>query len=293
MSFVARRRSNARSGSPKLRPAPSLALPRQDSTPHEAFLVLPGLNLHPHRLDPLTDVLNETGAAAVMPRLSGFAVPGDCALGRVRAPQWVGDVEAAWRQTQERLPQCTPSLLGYSLGALLGLVWALDTQAPLRRAVLLAPALRLMPPHRRLIGVLGRLLPGRVWVPSRSPASYRFYRSTPVAAYRALAVLERRLAPHLDGWLRREGAGPPPLLIAASAQDELIDIKPLAALAQAWPRRVTLMPLSHTPRPGYPAHLGLDAATLGEAEWQRLRATLTDWLHSTERPPAEALGSTS
>lgn len=284
MSFAARRRWNAPSGNPEVRPAPSLALPRQDRTPHEAFVVLPGLNLHPHRLDPLTDVLNEAGAAAVMPRLTGFAAPGDPALGRVRAPQWVGDVEAAWRAAQARLPQAAPSLLGYSLGALLGLVWALEAQVPLRRAVLLAPALRLKGRHRRLIAVLGRLLPGRVWLPSHSPASYRFHRATPVAAYRALAALEGRLRPHLAAWLRAEGSGPPPLLIAASAQDELIDTGPLAALARAWPDRVTLMPLSHTPRPGYPAHLGLDAATLGEAEWQRLRTTLAEWLHGTEAP---------
>jgi pimeloyl-ACP methyl ester carboxylesterase len=285
------------SGNPEARPAPALALPRIGEAPREAFLVLPGLNLHPHRLDPLTDVLNTAGLAAVMPRLRGFAVPGDPALGRVRARDWVGDVDAAWRAAQARLPAAAPSLLGYSLGALLGLVWALDAGVALRRAVLLAPALRLRGRHRALIAALTPLLPGRLWVPSRAPASYRFHAGTTVAAYRALLALERRLRPRLQGWLRREGAGPPPLLIAVSPQDELIATAPLAALARAWPERVTLLPLSHTPRPGYPAHLGLDATTLGEAEWQRLAATLGDWLRRTDAPgaadspPAQAGGA--
>jgi alpha-beta hydrolase superfamily lysophospholipase len=277
------------SGNPEPRPAPGLALPRLGQAPREAFLVLPGLNLHPHRLDPLTDLLNDAGAAAVMPRLTGFAVPGDRALRRVRARDWVADVDAAWRAARARLPGAEPSLLGYSLGALLGLVWALEAQVPLRRAVLLAPALRLRPLQRGAIAVLGRLLPRRLWVPSHAPAGYRFHSATPVAAYRALGALERRLRPHLEAWLRGQGAGLPPTLIVASARDELIATAPLAALARAWPERVTLMPLSHAPRPGFPAHLGLDAATLGEAEWQRLVATLGDWLRRDGAPePAPA-----
>lgn len=291
MSSAARRRSNAPSGNPEARPAPSLALPRQDHAPHEAFVVLPGLNLQPQRLDPLADVLHAVGAAAVVPHLTGFADSGDRALGRVRASQWVADVDAAWHQAQAQLPQARPSLLGYSLGGLLGLAWSLEAPAPLCRAVLLAPALRLKVQHRRLIAVLGRLLPGWLWLPSRSPAAYRLHRATPVAAYRALATLEQRLEPHLAAWLRGEGSGPPPLLIAVSPRDELIDTDVLAALAKAWPERVTLMPLSHTPRRGFPAHLGLDATTLGESEWQRLCATLADWLRRTEPSHASQPGA--
>ncbi|HKJ00670.1 MAG TPA: alpha/beta hydrolase [bacterium] len=280
-------------GNPEARPAPALTLPRQDSAPREAFLVLPGLNLHPHRLDPLTDVLNTAGAAAIAPRLTGFATPGDPALRRVRAADWLADVDAAWQSVHARLPDAAPSLLGYSLGGLLGLLWSLEAGVPLRRAILLAPALQLRPLLRAVMAVAGVLLPGRLWLPSRAPATYRFHSGTTVAAYRALAVLEHRLGAHLDAWLGGEGGGPPPMLIAASADDELISLMPLGALAQAFPERVTLLPLNHTPRPGFPAHLGLDATTLGETEWQRLLGTLRDWLRRTDADATAAAAGTA
>jgi hypothetical protein len=276
------------SGNRDPRPPAGLTLPRGGQAPREAFLVLPGLNLHPHRLDPLAELLNEAGLATVTPRLTGFAAPGDPALRRVRAAQWVADVEAAWRSAEARLPGARPSLLGYSLGALLGLAWALQSGVPLRRAILLAPALRLRRLHRTLIALLGLALPNRLRLPSRAPATYRFHPGTTVAAYRALAALERSLRPHLLAWLRGEPAGLPPLLIACSARDELVDTRALGALAHAWPARVTLMPLSHEPRRGFPAHLGLDGYTLGEGEWQRLAGAIADWLHRDPDAPAEA-----
>jgi Serine aminopeptidase, S33 len=274
------------SGNPEARAAPGLSLPRSGA-PREAFLVLPGLNLHPHRLDPLSELLGAAGAAAVVPRLTGFAVAGDPAAGRVRAADWLADVDAAWSEAHARLPAAAPALLGYSLGALLGLVWALERGVTLRRAVLLAPSLRLRGVHRAAIRTLGWLLPRRLRLPSSAPATYRLHRGTTVAAYRALVALERRLRPHLQGWLRGEGDGPPPLLIACSPRDELVDTRVLGMLAHRWPQRVTLLPLSHTPRPGYPAHLGLDGYTLGEAEWQRLGATLSDWLRRDPTAPTQ------
>jgi len=255
-------------------------LPRGGPTPREVFLVLPGLNLHPHRLDPLSALLNEAGAATLVPRLTGFAAPGDPALGRVRAERWLADVDDAWTLARMRLPGAEPALLGYSLGALLGLAWAQQAGVPLRRAILLAPALRLRPALRLLLRGLAALLPGALRLPSRSPPAYRFHAGTSVAAYRALTKLERRLQPTLLAWTRGAGA-PPPLLIACSARDELIATRPLARLARAHPERVTLLPLSHEPRAGYLAHLGLDGYTLGEGEWQRLTGTLREWLRAT------------
>jgi hypothetical protein len=74
-----------------------------------------------------------------------------------------------------------------------------------------------------------------------------------------------------------------------------VDTRVFEALAAALPERVTLVPLAHRPRPGFPRHLALDAHTLGEAEWQRLAATLDDWLHrtapGTARGPVAAAGA--
>ena len=286
-SCAAKRASSVPSGNPEGRPAPGLTLPRGGVTPREAFLVLPGLNLHPHRLDPLSALLNEAGAATLVPHLTGFATPGDAALRRVSAERWLADVDAAWRAARARLPGAEPSLLGYSLGALLGLVWARQAGVALRRAILLSPALRLRPLHRALLLGLGALLPGALRLPSRAPVTYRFHAGTTVAAYRALAHLERCLQATLDAWTHGQDA-PPPLLIACSPDDELIATRPLARLARAFPQRVTLVPLSHEPRPGFPAHLGLDAYTLGEREWQRLTDTLRRWLREEIPAPPQA-----
>ncbi len=297
-SCAARRASSVPSGNPDVRPAPDLTLPRGGVTPREAFLVLPGLNLHPHRLDPLAALLNEAGAATVVPQLTGFATPGDPALRCVRAERWLADVDAAWHAARVRLPGAEPALLGYSLGGLLGLVWAQQAGVALRRAVLLSPALRLRPLVRALLIGLGALLPGALRLPSRAPVTYRFHAGTTVAAYRALASLERSLQPTLAAWTSGQGA-PPPLLIACARHDELIATRPLVRLARAFPQHVTLVPLSHEPRPGFPAHLGLDAYTLGEREWLRLSDTLRHWLRGAmpavpeEAPAGPAGGPTA
>jgi alpha-beta hydrolase superfamily lysophospholipase len=284
MSCAAKRASSVPSGNPEARPAPDLSLPRGGGSPREAFVLLPGLNLHPHRLGPLAGLLNEAGLATVAPALTGYAAPADPALRRVRMEHWLADVDAAWALAAARLPGAAPSLLGFSMGGLLGLVWALERGVPLRRAVLISPALRLSRSGRVFLGVLGALLPRALLLPSGSPRAYRFHSSTSVAAYRSLAGLQRRLRPHLQAWLAGNGAQPPPLLIACSARDELVDPQPLRALARACPERVTYLPLSHAPRRGYLHHLGVDPATLGEAEWQRLAATLADWLRRTAGP---------
>jgi alpha-beta hydrolase superfamily lysophospholipase len=88
-------------------------------------------------------------------------------------------------------------LLGFSLGGLLGLVWAQARGLTLRRAALLAPGLRLKPLHRALIERVMPLLPRGLWLPSVSPRSYRFHAGTTLSAYRTVATLQRRLAPRL------------------------------------------------------------------------------------------------
>lgn len=289
-SCAARRPSIVPSGNPDARPEPGLILPPAAADPAEAWLVLPGLNLHPQRLEPAAAWCTATGGAVVQPRLRGYAEAGDPAQGRVRAADWLADLDHAWSRARTRFPSAAPALLGYSLGALLGLVWSLSRGVALRRALLLSPALRLKRAHRLVLGSVGRLLPGRVRLPSLSPEAYRMHPATSIAAYRALAALERHLAPHLARWLAGDAEGLPPLLVACSLRDELIDTRPLLALARAQPGAVTLVPLSHSPRRGYPHHLGLDANTLGEAEWRRLSAACMDWLRGPAGP-GEAAGT--
>ena len=119
------------SGSLKPPAAGSLILPAEGRDPGEVFLVLPGLNLHPARLDGWKTLLNAEGHTVAVPELSGYGSPGDPALDGVAAESWLDDVSEAWRSVSGRLPDARPSLLGYSLGGLLGLVWALERGIPL------------------------------------------------------------------------------------------------------------------------------------------------------------------
>jgi len=277
------------SGSPERAPAPVLTLPPGAAPGGEVFLLLPGLNLHPERLAPWRMLLSAAGYPVLCPPLTGLRGPGDPARGSESARLWLDDLDAAWERARARLPGARPALAGYSLGALLGLCWALEADPPPARAVLISPALRLKPLHRALLALLGGLLPGRLALPSLAPRAYRLHARTSVAAYRALAALERRLAPRLRRWQAGDPAGLPALLIVHAPRDELIDTALLAALQRAAPGRVTLHTLRHRPRPGFPRHLGIDAHTLGEAEWERLREAVGRWLAAglelAEPPP--------
>ncbi len=265
-----------------------LILPGHGDPPREVFLVLPGLNLHPDRLAPWRELLLRHGLGLMVPALTGFAAPGDPAQGRVRAQHWLDDVDAAWRQVRRELPGARPSLFGFSLGGLLGLSWSKRAGIPLKRALLLAPALRIRRRHRALIRTMGLLLPDWLGLPSLADRHYRFHPWTTVAAYRAVAALERGLRPTVRQWLGGRPAGMPPLLVAFAAGDELIDAEVLFRLGLLFPGRVKSHLLDHQPRRGDPVHLGMDATTLGRRNWSRLVTAVEGWLAETDagRPPA-------
>ena len=255
--------------------------------------MLPGLNLHPGRLSPWHGLLAGQGSAVLVPRLTGYGFPGDPERKKVNAGLYLDDLNTAWAEAGEQMPGVACSLLGFSLGGLLGLAWAFERQIPLKRAVLISPALRLKARVRIPMAVLGRILPHRLSLPSFAPADYRLHPSTTVGAYWALVELERRLSGVLEGWLGddmegrggmrgsggNEGREPPPhLLIAFAEKDEFIDTRVFHRLREAFPERIALHRLKHTARAGYPLHLGLDAHTLGQGEWNRLKAVVTAWL---------------
>ena len=243
--------------------------------------MLPGLNLHPARLAPWHDLLAGAGSAVLAPRLTGYGFPGDPEQKKVTAALYLDDLNTAWAGAQAQLPGAACSMLGYSLGGLLGLAWALRDRIALQRAVLISPALRLKPWVRIPIAVLGRIFPHRLGLPSLAPAAYRLHPTTTVGAFRAVVELERQLSGTLEGWLGGEGEPPPRLLIAYAEKDEFIDTRVFHRLREAFPERVSLHLLNHAAKTGYPLHLGLDAETLGQGEWSRLEAAVRAWLTAT------------
>lgn len=281
---AAKRAWSGPSGSPDPGVAPRLIPPAPEHPAPEIFLVLSGLNLHPERMSALSALAAARGHGLALPALTGFSAPGDRAQGRVLAEHWLADVDRAWEQVRVRYPRARCSLIGYSLGALLGLTWAHERGLSLRRALTVSPALRLKPHVQLSISLMSACLPGALRLPSRAPRAYRFQSKTSVAAYRAVGELVRRLDGPLRDWLAGIGA-PPPLLIASSGRDELIDTRVIAALGRAAPSRVRLQALEHRPRPGHPIHLGVDAHTLGEAQWAALEQAVGNWLEKADLFP--------
>ena len=273
---TAKRPRSGPSGSPEP-PAPAPGGP----VGGEIFLMLPGLNLAPAKLQPLAMFLAGLGHQVARPALRGFGPGEEQAWAGVSAADWLEDVDRAWADLSNCHPGAVPSLVGYSMGALLGLTWSLSRGIPLRRAVLISPALQLkwyLPPALR---VLGAVLPGSLRLPSKGPSPYLARRGTSLAAYGAMAALlrdfRRELARRPPG-----GAGLPPQFLAYSPRDELISTGYLAryrsrcqAVAGA---PVAVHVLGHRPRAGCPYHLGIDAHTLGDSEWAAFAAALEGWL---------------
>jgi len=282
------RRKTAPSGNPRALPPPrraadspsmargNAARPVAGNLVREVFLTLPGLNLDPARLDPLRSILHSSGAATLAPALAGYAKTGPQEL--VSARQWMGDLTEAHQEARFLHPGAAISMLGFSIGAALGLVWCQMTGNAFDRVVLVAPALGLRPLTR--LGLLAlSSLPSSWMIPSAGPRDYQWHRATSVNHYRAAQYLMVRIA---------SGPGPRPRasFTAVSPKDELIspeaarlyvqachDAGPAGAHKLHW--------IEHRPRFGWPRHLTLDATTLGETHWNSLRSALLDWLAAT------------
>lgn len=272
-----KRPRSAPSGSPEL----NLSLPPQASAAcREVFLVLPGLNLAPAKLEPLREFLLAHGHAVALPALTGYAPADPEAWGRVRAGDWLADLDRATAEIRQCLPGAAISLLGVSMGALLGLAWSLTRRKPLRRAILLAPALQLKwhlaPPLR----VLGAALPGRLRLPSLGPPEYLAHRGTSLAAYMALLDLLKTFHAAMGRLDGAAGAAEvlPPQFLAYSPRDELLSLPYLARYSALAPERTKVHALAHRPARRGAHHLGIDAHTLGDSEWAALLAALASWL---------------
>lgn len=265
--------------------------------------MLPGLNLHPARLHPLRDFLLVQGLGAAYPALSGFPEPCDedqtapavflpgvsHAWGSLSAGDWLADLDDCVRQLRAQLPHAAISLLGHSMGALLGLVWSLERGQPIKRAVLLSPALRLRWHIAPSLHALRALLPRRMRLPSLGPAEYLAHQGTSLAAYGALLDLLAAFANYPAGAAScgeavipcngQQAMPPPPLQFLAYARDDkLISTSYLRHYATCMGDRITTHTLAHAPAAGASRHLGIDAHTLGDSEWAALLAALQAWL---------------
>ncbi len=279
MRFEPKKPRTGPSGSPEVNPAPHPPAPPAGL---EVFLSLPGLNLSPEKMEPLAALLRKKGHAVVQCFGRGYfgapAQPGQ----KLYPSVWLEGLDRCYEEATGLYPGAALSLLGYSMGALLGVAWSLSRDRPLRRAVFFSPAFVLKWYGRGSLRVAGRLLAGHRILRSRSPAAYRLQAGTSVAAYQGLLQLgqlfRRQLARRDEEGLR---AFLPRQFIAFAARDELISTRFLPAYRRRFDGLVALHRLNHVPRAGYPYHLGLDAHTLGERQWELVCGAMEGWLDET------------
>ena len=280
---------NGPSGSPD----PILSEPSPKQALGEAFLLIHGLNLHPGRMGAWREVLLDRGCAVALLCLTGHTGEGRQGWRGAGAKRWLADIDQAYAVASEKWPGVPVSLFGYSLGALAGMVWSLKRERPWRRAVLLAPALRMHWIGSTLLALGSRLLPHEFPFASWTPRSYRANATVPLSAFLAVRELSRRfqegLTPPGDedrpGRGNNPGAAAPrpdfPQFVIVPKGDELISTRYMTQYGKRIGPPVTLYTLRQKPFRGYPRHLVVNPQTVGQPQWNDLVGALTDWLEAT------------
>ena len=220
----------------------------------------------------------DEGHAVLRPALRGYERAGSPAWRAVSATDWLADLDRAWAECSARHPEAAPSLLGFSMGGLLGMAWSLSRGIPLRRAILISPAFRLKWYAAPALSAAGLILPRGFLVPSRSPKDYALHGGTSLSAYGALLALVRHFSAALMALDAQGRAQLPRQFIAYARRDEMVSAGYLRTYRTLAPERITLHRLEHRPRRGFPHHLGIDAHTLDGPEWAALRRALSAWL---------------
>ena len=269
----------------------SATLPASPATPREAsrwfvaakqqprgvFLIVHGLNLRPSAMDPLAEELAAHGYHVHRITLRGHN-------GRTTQifdeKVWVREVAQSYHEIRARFPDLPTYVLGYSLGGLT-LVTMLESIPPSdypRAMVLLAPAISLRGPLDVLTTL--RLPPPISWAfPSLAPQEYRRYDYTPLFWYSNTLALYREV----DNLAQIERLAAIPTLVALNESDEIVSPDGTAQwiedhhLAPAWQIEMVTTKNSEFP---FKEHLVIDEASLGQAEWNRLREGILSFLKS-------------
>ncbi|MBI4082666.1 MAG: alpha/beta hydrolase [Candidatus Lambdaproteobacteria bacterium] len=245
-------------------------------------MILPGLNLAPAALTGWVEFLRARGHGAEPLLPSGLRGADDPLWPYVTLERWLADLDAGVAALERRHAARPLSLLGYSMGAVLGLLWASERRRTWRHALLLSPAFGLKPPLRALLALATRALPRRWVLPSVGPAPYCLHRGTTIAAYAALRELVVRF--------ERSGAfALPPaeaLFVVHDVADELVPTGLVRRFGSQMPARIDVLLLEGAG--AAPAHLRVDEATFGAARWPGLLGRVDTWLAASPvaAPPA-------
>ena len=246
------------------------------AAPQGAALVIHGLNLRPEKMLSLVEMLNQWGIDAFNLSLYGHGEPlgktfedspstGIHAMKQVTHALWLQETRCAYQSVKAHARQHEVPLLlvGFSLGAVLGLELFAWEERLFDKMILLAPPLVI---HARGYGVqLLRWFP-QVVLKSFAPKDYRVHRGTAVAAYLALfqAIAHVQDLPP---------AANVPTRLFIHRNDPLVNAKALPLfLTKHQLTHWKLSPLTKGCESACGgAHLILDEGSLGKTAWKHLQ----------------------
>ncbi len=246
-------------------------------------LVVHGLNLRPKRMMPIVSSLKRSGIDSLRISLHGHGenythhddLTGDDArlksFKSVSYQLWHNEIYLAFREVRRKadLQGVPVFLVGYSLGALLGLDLLVSrSDVHFDRMVLFAPALKLHGFH-----YLGRVLApfGQVVIKSLGPESYLAnVKGTPIIAYNALF----NCLHHFNRWVN--GKINVPTLVVIDDKDELISARKLKGFIHSnrldhW--RYWSVRKGEGVKFGTFHHHIIDAYSVGKAVWKEISKT--------------------
>lgn len=203
-------------------------------------------------MGPISSQLKQLGIGCSLGKLTGHWEEKDrlSSFKQATPETWLKDMENFYLETAKNHPGKDLIFVGYSLGALLGVLLTQMRMARFEKMILFAPALYLRPwaYFPKLLTPLGLTLP------SAMPASIRANPGTPVSAYNTLFNLVKRFDPtdSLDS-----------ALIIMDPRDELVDFSRIQSWVQHQ-QNVTLLPIQNSTRI---KHLITDEGFVGTEAW--------------------------
>lgn len=156
-------------------------------------VIIPGLNNSGDSFNEMTQALCEIGVAPVVVELSEQRYAQTDGAANV----WREELVQTIAQAKNQYPEASLSLIGFSLGGVLALDYALDARVPLRQLILISPAVYLTGTARISL-MLSDVVPWNWRIPSLAPLGYRRSDQTSLAEYRGVAELRRTVLMRID-----------------------------------------------------------------------------------------------
>ena len=252
-------------------------------------LVIHGLNLRPSRMEPIINMLTDSGIDALNLSLWGHGQNYDrhahsnpararlAAFKSVTYQLWRDEICSAFSAAKSRsdINAVPLFLIGFSLGGLMGAdLLATEPGVQFDKMVLFAPAIKM---HLRnyIIRVLAPF--PRLTIPSFTLESYQSNDGTPMAGYNALFESLNSFA---------ENAGPGvnlPTLVFIDPEDEIVSYYRLKQMVQdesldQW--EFYMVQKENTEGPAKIHHLIIDAPSTGENVWMNMMQAMDNHLNN-------------